>query len=201
MRYFWSIENSKIRGARYYLACGIISFSLSTLIEFFFDEITVFVLLFDLIGCLLLFFGLLIIDGGKLTKKSILIATALAVRLCLVLTDRWGVFTFLLDLSFTLLVLFGEIFVLEGYAAKLNYYGDEKKATILGRLINALARSEICLWCVFIISYVSSLLAFPALLLMLWSVLVRMGCSFLVFKKVNCSKPLFEFARKRFLHH
>ena len=183
MRYFVEVENTAQARARLLFAGGISFFVFGDLLGLMTDLFDDALVLFDLIGCIFLWMGSMKWTCRKWTVTPAVFSIAFALRLALFLFEPKGLFSFLLYLPYSVTVLVGLVRVLEGYRefTECRVVGEEREWTT--RAQQALVRSEVSYWVAVFISYLSVLMAFPALLLYAFSIGVRIWVSVQFFRR------------------
>lgn len=197
MRYYFLPENSKKQNARMILASGICALVVGMAFSLFWARFSLVALFSDLLGCALLFCGALRWEIDRMRVPVFLFALAFCMRIALVIWDPAGIFSFLLSLPFSVAVMAGELCVLEQLSLFWRARASEEYSKTLTRAQQALIRSEISFWVLRFISYLSDLLVFPALLLFLWTMGIRLWISYLVFQRPESLEGADLLGRKR----
>ncbi len=201
MRYFLVFETDAKREARLFFASSVSAFVLKQVFDLFVPFLSHLTFLLDLLGCALLFCGALLWDRTRLRRVAIFSVVAFVLRLALVLWNPRGLFSFFTLLPFSFLVLLCEIWVAETYGAFLAFCARQGQADTLMRAKNALLRSELTFWVATLISYLSGVLAFSALLLYFWALGVRAWLSYLLFRNPQFISSRSFFERRRVHAH
>lgn len=194
MRYFFVFESRARQEARTFLASGVLALALAALVRLLFNEGTMLIFVLDVLGCVLLLCGTLLWNRVRLRKASLIILAAFFWRIVLVVWSPVGLFSFFSYLPFTLFILFGQLMVLEYYQDFLRGRAEKSEERSLKKAQQALARAEISFWIAWVLSYVSDLLAFPALVMFAFSLGVRFWVSYLLFRSPQfiSSRSFFE---------
>lgn len=182
MRYFLVFERQAHREARQFLSAGMLAPVLTFVLSVFVPAVADWVFLMDLLACVLLFSGVLMMEGRKMRRESILFAAAFAFRLGVAFLRPRGLFSFLTYVPFSACVLIGEVLILDRMMEFLRGRAEERERETLQRAQRALVRSEVSFWGATLISYLSDLLIFPALLMFVWAIGIRVWVSVLMYR-------------------
>lgn len=187
MRYFFVFENQMQREARLFFSAGLLSFALAGVLSLFDAAISNFSVLLDLLGCVLFFSASFLWGSNRFKVPSAFFLAAFVFRLLLLSFSPKGLFGFLLQVPFSVCVLIGVLWCMDSYGSFLRLRAKEEAVEQLSKASKALIRAEVSFWIGTLLAYISDLLALPALVMLLWSLAVRVWAAWLFLRS---PKPL-----------